>query len=99
MDSNGSPLDKGFVFAPLPVLHETETYTPQGEVTVDGETFAMRRRDSDGSLHYDWLSGPNEGYGFSVSCGLDLRSQEQHISDIQEFLSEINPTTGYFYDH
>ena len=30
---------------------------------VDGERFAIRRA-ADGGTAYDWLNGPNEGYGF-----------------------------------
>ena len=33
---------------------------------VDGERFAIRRA-GDGGTGYDWLSGPNQGYGFGSS--------------------------------
>ena len=41
---------------------------------VDGERFAIRRA-GEGGTAYDWLSGPNKGYGFG-SSGADrfLRS-------------------------
>src|SRR5258708_38569246 len=43
---------------------------------VDGERFAIRRA-GDGGTAYDWLSGPNKGYGFG-SSGTPNRSMEEH---------------------
>ncbi|MDJ0361847.1 hypothetical protein [Rhodococcus sp. H29-C3] len=38
-------------------------------LTVDGEVFVVTlSRDEPGACHYDWSSGPNEGYGFSSSA-------------------------------
>jgi hypothetical protein len=41
---------------------------------VDGEWFAIREA-GDGGTAYDWLSGPNKGYGFA-SSGTPNRSVE-----------------------
>jgi hypothetical protein len=70
------------------------TYTDLGTLDVDGETFAVRRRDEDGSAHYDWISGPNPGYGFSTS-GSGQESREHHATAIRGFLASIDPATGY----
>ena len=63
---------------------------------VDGEHFAVRR-SPDGGWTYDWLSGPNDGYGFSIS-GPPTRSQAKHRENIRGFLSMIDPATGYIED-
>ena len=63
---------------------------------VDGERFAVRRA-SDGGTAYDWLSGPNRGYGFG-SSGTPHRSRESHRESIRTFLAQIDPATGYIGD-
>jgi hypothetical protein len=63
---------------------------------VDGERFAVRRHGDDGTA-YDWLSGPNEGYGFGSSATPD-RSMEEHRESIRTFLAMIDPETGYIGD-
>ena len=60
---------------------------------VDGERFAIRRA-GDGGTAYDWLSGPNTGYGFG-SSGKPNRSGEEHRESIRVFLGMIDPSTGY----
>jgi len=60
---------------------------------VDGERFAIRRA-GDGGTGYDWLSGPNKGYGF-VSSGTPDRPVEEHREEICAFLAMIDPNTGY----
>ena len=87
--------DEGWVYVPLSASPEAHTYTVLGDFTVDGETFRVRRRDDDGSNHYDWISGPNDGYGFSISGGRDPRSREQHVVAIRDFLAAVDPATGY----
>jgi hypothetical protein len=62
---------------------------------VDGERFAIRR-DGDGTA-YDWLSGPNKGYGFA-SGGTPNRSVDEHRQSIRVFLAMIDPNTGYIGD-
>ena len=63
---------------------------------VDGERFAIRRA-GDGGTAYDWLSGPDEGYGFG-SSGTPDRSVEEHREEIRVFLAMIDPQTGYIED-
>jgi hypothetical protein len=63
---------------------------------VDGERFAIRR-GGDGGTAYDWLSGPNKGYGFG-SSGTPNRSVEEHRESIRTFLAMIDPNTGYIGD-
>jgi len=60
---------------------------------VDGERFAIRQA-GDGGTDYDWLSGPNKGYGFS-SSGTPIPSVEEHREHIRVFLAMIDPNTGY----
>jgi len=63
---------------------------------IDGERFAIRRA-GDGGTAYDWLSGPNKGYGFG-SSGTPNRSVEEHRESIRAFLAMIDPNTGYIGD-
>lgn len=63
---------------------------------VDGELFAVRLAAGGGTA-YEWLSGPNEGYGF-VSSGPPDQSREEHRKHIRAFLSMIDPRTGYIED-
>jgi hypothetical protein len=63
---------------------------------VDGQRFAIRR-SGDGGPAYDWLSGPNRGYGFG-SSGIPDRSAEEHRESIRAFLAMIDPDTGYIGD-
>jgi hypothetical protein len=64
---------------------------------VDGEQFAVRRA-GDGRTAYDWLSGPNKGYGFG-SSGTPNRPVEEHRKSIRAFLAMIDPDTGYIGDY
>ncbi len=63
---------------------------------VDGEVFALRS-DTRGGTHYDWVSGPNPGYGFTMSPTADL-PEEEHRENIRGFLAQIDPETGYIAD-
>ena len=63
---------------------------------VDGERFAIRQGGY-GGTNYDWLSGPNKGYGFA-SSGTPNRSVEEHRERIRVFLAMIDPNTGYIGD-
>ena len=63
---------------------------------VDGERFVIRRHGDDGTA-YDWLSGPNKGYGFGSSAAPN-RSMEEHRESIRTFLAMIDPDTGYIRD-
>ncbi|WP_028048385.1 hypothetical protein [Cellulomonas sp. URHD0024] len=62
------------------------------EIEVDGERFSVVERPPN-TYDVTWLSGPNPGYGFSVS-GPPLDAEQ--IDDvIREFLADVDPTTGY----
>ena len=63
---------------------------------VDGERFAIGHAEHGGTT-YDWLSGPNKGYGFA-SSGTPNRSVEEHQESIRVFLAMIDPNTGYIGD-
>ena len=65
---------------------------------VDGERFAIRQAawGQDGT-DYDWLSGPNKGYGFG-SSETPNRPVEEHREEIRTFLAMIDPNTGYIGD-
>jgi hypothetical protein len=65
-------------------------------IEVDGELFAVRKA-ADGGTAYDWLSGPNEGYGFGLS-GPPEMSVEDHRAQVRDFLAMVDPTTGYIAD-
>jgi hypothetical protein len=90
-DSEGLPavpaVYRGTAGRPGPVLFTLD---------VDGERFAIRRAD-DGGTAYDWLSGPNEGYGFGSSRTPD-RPAAEHREHIRAFLAMIDPGTGYIED-
>lgn len=64
---------------------------------VDSETFEVRPDpDQPGCSHYSWVSGPNRGYGFTHVRSDGLRpSPTEHRDAIRDFLSSINPETGY----
>ena len=87
-DGNGPPavpaVYRGTEGSPRPVLLTLD---------VDGERFAIRRAE-DGGTAYDWLSGPNEGYGFG-SSRTPNRPVEEHRDSIRAFLAMIDPDTGY----
>lgn len=95
MESDRDPTEEGWIYVPASALQDTPTYIDLGNFAVDGETFAVRRRVDDGSNHYAWISGPNDGYGFSSSGCFEPISQEHHLAAIRGFLAEIDPTTGY----
>ncbi|MGV8882755.1 MAG: hypothetical protein ACOH19_11450 [Rhodoglobus sp.] len=95
MESERGPTDEGLVYVPTSAFPGPHTYTDLGNFVVDGETFAARRRNEDGSFHYDWISEPNAGYGFSTFSGPRPKSHEMHIVEIRNFLAAIDPATGY----
>jgi hypothetical protein len=89
----------GDVPRPVPAV-DRRTEAKSGQVLfspeLDGERFAIRRA-GDGGTAYDWLSGPNEGYGFA-SSGTPNRSMEEHQDSIRGFLAMVDPDTGYIGD-
>jgi hypothetical protein len=88
--------DEGGVYVPLPP--DTRAYTRLGDVTVDGETFAVRRSDDDGVIHYAWVSGPNDDYGFDSFGQAGEPGEGDHVAAIRDFLAGIDPATGYLGD-
>lgn len=93
--ANQAALPSGFC-AP----EENDAVTDEGgglRVHVDSETFDIRQDpDQPGGCHYLWVSGPNPGYGFTQvrSDGLQA-SLKEHRAAIRDFLSSINPESGY----
>ena len=81
-------------------------------LTVDGQTFTVTERDR--GHDYNWDSGPNPGYGFSEGAletaqvpadqATKRRPPQQqdtlghYRSSIRDFLSSIDPNTGYLED-
>jgi hypothetical protein len=63
---------------------------------VDGERFLVRA-PREGGWAYDWLSGPNAGYGFSSGGPSDM-SELEHRQAIRSFLDMIDPASGYVGD-
>jgi hypothetical protein len=68
-------------------------------LSCDGETFELRPEQS-GGTHYTWLSGTNQGYGFTTSAVLPdaepgTIDDQGHLERIRDFLSMIDPETGY----
>ena len=55
MDNDLDSTDDNVVYVPTSASTHEFTYTHLGNFTVDGETFAVFRRDDDGSNHYDWI--------------------------------------------
>jgi len=66
-------------------------------LTVDGECFDVRYDEGQpGAYHFDWLTGPNPGYGFSTRTSSQTRLSRQSLVDgIVQFLAAVDPTTGY----
>src|SRR4051794_11680541 len=73
------------------------TENPNGPVVftfeVDGERFAVTSRGA-GDWGYEWLTGPNPGYGFGVS-GPPMDDPDEHRERVRAFLRDIDPATGY----
>ena len=66
-------------------------------LTVDGETFQVRADpEQPGAWHLDWMSGPNDGYGFTTRrSDSSWDAQDDFEDQIRSFLNEIDPNTGY----
>lgn len=66
-------------------------------LSVEGERFRVRLRPRHGHLFeydYDWLTGPNDGYGFGESGPFE-RGEAEHGARISWFLGEIDPAAGF----
>ncbi len=66
-------------------------------LAVSGETFKASADPSQpGAWHLDWVSGPNEGYGFTTrSADHSWESRGELERAVQSFLDMIDPQTGY----
>lgn len=78
--------------AALPGIAPEESVGPVAQLRCDGELFELRP-DESGGTHYTWISGPNPGYGFSMSPTSD--DDEQHRTNIRGFLAMIDWRTGF----
>jgi hypothetical protein len=83
---------EGGDWAAHPGIAPEEGAAPATQLECDGEIFELWP-DEFGGTHYTWLSGPNPGYGFSMSPTDD--DIEQHQTNIRSFLSMIDARTGY----
>jgi len=66
-------------------------------LAVSGETFKASADPSQpGAWHLDWVSGPNEGYGFTTrSADHHWESRGELERAVQSFLDMIDRQTGY----
>ncbi|WP_028046358.1 hypothetical protein [Cellulomonas sp. URHE0023] len=73
------------------------------EIEVDGERFSVTERGC-GTYDASWLTGPNPGYGFSVSgrthgegVGYAARrlGDQELVDQIRSFLAQVDPVTGF----
>jgi hypothetical protein len=64
---------------------------------VDGEVFDVTTdEDRPGYYHYEWISGPNRGYGFAEQSSDGRPStMVDHEEAIRSFLSQVDPETGF----
>lgn len=65
-------------------------------LAVDGELFEIRPGQY-GGTSYDWITGPNKGYGIA-SSGPPDQPAEEHQREIRGFLAMVDPRTGYIED-
>lgn len=79
---------------------ERPSYDETIELTVDGERFRVGRRSGEPCTYdYTWLTGPNDGYGFTTSLNAEhTMTDEEHEASIRDFLSGIDPETGHLAD-
>lgn len=85
------------MYRPLSELNEEPEWEPPTRVEVDGEVFDVAaERDRPGQYHFDWVSGPNSGYGFAVGTSDGRTMSSAVIEDaIRDFLAGVDPETGY----
>ena len=87
-----------------------QTSPPGCRLTVDGEVFEVRPSEHQHGFDFDWISGPNPGYGFSCSVPMVFTRSDQPVgaapamddqalvAHIRSFLQQIDPATGYIAD-
>lgn len=85
------------------------TPTPR-RLIVDGEVFEVRPSGNGQGFDFDWVSGPNPGYGFSSGIattfvpGTEPVVASPEVDDqalkaqVRLFLEQIDPETGYIAD-
>jgi len=67
-------------------------------IECDGEVFTVSH-GAPGNYSYDWTSGPNAWYGFSVAAhNSPPLETADHLANIRNFLEQIDPETGYIED-
>ncbi|MDF2146853.1 hypothetical protein P2F65_17880 [Knoellia sp. p5-6-4] len=66
-------------------------------MVVDGERFDVNERVGDpGVYELRWATGPNADYGFATStCSGEHQTELQLEEAIRQFLSRVDPSTGY----
>jgi hypothetical protein len=89
-----------------------ERHRPEGEdqkeaadlstirLVVDQEMFEVSERAGvPGQYDFDWLSGPNKSYGFTSATSDGSPETVEDLEDaIRDFLTMIDPETGYISD-
>lgn len=87
-------------FGPVPDDWSQPSYGPPYETYVEGETWVVRQRtDEPGTYDFDWISGPNEGYGFTSASSDGIASTAADLDEaIRHFLTMIDPATGFISD-
>ena len=84
----------------MTIDHSRERDRSRFWLTARPSSLRMR---PDGGVDYDWESGPNDGYGFGggpvrtvgAPTARYLLTIAQHREAVRDFLSDINPETGY----
>lgn len=67
-------------------------------MTVDGEVFRVWTPEQNPhQRNFDWLTGPNEDYGFAVG-GPGAWTRPELKQEIRDFLAMVDPKTGYIED-
>lgn len=65
-------------------------------LVVDGERFDVRERSGrPGQYDFDWVSGPNPGYGFTSATSNGQPQTAVELEDaIRNFLAQVDPEAG-----
>jgi hypothetical protein len=83
--------------------------TPR-RLIVDGETFEVGPSEAGQGDDFEWVSGPNPGYGFSSRPSMTFVPRGEsaatgpeagdavQVEQIRHFLDQIDPATGYIED-
>lgn len=72
------------------------TELPGQSLVVDDQHSLVREQAQEAgrcTYRYDWLTGPDAGYGFG-SSGPE-RSTDDHIAAVRDFLADVDPRTGH----